>query len=270
MRDAMLVSKLVSSSEALYGVKKQEYKKLENVDEMFIRNMFNVPVSTPKESLYIETGKINVKIIIKMRRVMYWWHIVNLEKNEVLYKFYMAQKLNTSKDDWCQQLQRDKEDLGLHLEDEEAKCIKKETFRNIVKNKIEKFAEKYLLELKNSHTKTENIKFSGFKPAPYLMSKNLTTGEMRTLFQLRTRMIDVKGNFSSAHTNNMWCKLCHLFIETQQHLLECPEIRLRTKNLINFKEAEYEMVFGNLKNQEKIAKIYKIIIEARNDMIKKK
>ena len=66
----------------MYGVKKQEYKKLENVDEMFLRNMFNVPVSTPKESLYIETGKINVKIIIKMGRVMYWWHIVNLEKNE--------------------------------------------------------------------------------------------------------------------------------------------------------------------------------------------
>ena len=269
MRDAMLVSKLVSSSEALYGVKKQEFKKLENVDEMFFRNMFNVPVSTPKESLYIETGKINVKIIIKMRRVMFWWHIVNLEKNEVLYKFYMAQKLNISKDDWCQQLQRDKEDLGLHLEDEEVKGIKKETFRNIVKNKIEKFAEKHLLELKNSHSKTENIKFSGFKPAPYLMSKNLTTGEMRTLFQLRTRMMDVKGNFSSAHTNNMWCKLCHLFIETQQHLLECPEIRLRTKNLINFKEAEYEMVFSNIKNQEKIAKIYKIIIEARKEMVKK-
>ena len=139
----------------------------------------------------------------------------------------------------------------------------------MVNNKIEKFAGKYLFELKYSHSKTENIKFSGFKPASYLMSKNLTTGEMRTLFQLRTRMMDVKGNFSSAHTNNMWCKLCHLFIETQQHLLECPEIRLRTKNLINFKEAKYEMVFSNIKNQEKIAKIYKIIIEARKEMIKK-
>ena len=127
-----------------------------------------------------------------------------------------------------------------------------------------------MIELKNSHSKTENIEFCGFKPARYLMSKNLTTEEMRTLFQLRSRMIDVKGNFSSTHINNMWCKLCHLFTETQQHLLECPEIRLRTKNLINFKEAEYEMIFGNIKNQEKIAKIYKIIIEARKDILDKK
>ena len=149
---------------------------------------------------------------------------------------------------------KDKDDLNLNLEDEEVQCIKKEKFRSLVKNRIDKFAAKYLIELKNAHSKTENIEFCGFKPAQYLMSKNLTTEEMRTLFQLRSRMIDVKGNFSSTHINNMWCKLCHLFTETQQHLLECPEIRLRTKNLINFKEAEYEMIFGNIKTKKKLPK----------------
>ena len=101
---------------------------------------------------------------------------------------------------------------------------------------------------------------------PRTLQKN-TQEEVRTLFQLRTRMINVKGNFSSAHASNMWCKLCLLFTETQQHLLECPELRLRTKNLIDFKNANYEMIFSGLKNQEKIAKIYKILIAARSDML---
>ena len=99
------------------------------------------------------------------------------------------------------------------------------------------------------------------------MTKNLTTEEVKTLFQLRTRMIDVKGNFSSAHTNNMWCKLCNLFTETQQHLLECPELRMRTKKIIKFKEVEYRMIYGNLKNQEKVAKVFKILLEARKDIL---
>ena len=77
MRDSMLVSKLVSTSEEWYDVTKQEYKKLESVYEMFYRRLFNVQISTPKESLYMETGKIPIKYIIKMRRVMYWWHVVN-------------------------------------------------------------------------------------------------------------------------------------------------------------------------------------------------
>ena len=71
----------------------------------------------------------------------------------------------------------------------------------------------------------------------------------------------------SVQPNNMWCKLCLLFTETQQHLLECPFLRIRTKNLIDFKEADYPMIFENLKNQEKIAKNYKILIEARKDLM---
>ena len=80
-------------------------------------------------------------------------------------------------------------------------------------------------------------------------------------------MVDVKDNFSAGNTNNLWCKLCSLFKETQQHLLECPEIGHRTKNLVNFKELENQLVFGSLPKQEKIAKCYQIILEARKDLL---
>ena len=109
---------------------------------------------------------------------------------------------------------KDKVELDLNLEDKDIQCYTKEQFRNIVKQKIEKCAGKVLNQLKNSHSKTENLKSNGFEPASYLKSKNLTQEEVRTLFQLRTRMNNVKGNLSSAHTSNMWCKLCLLFTET--------------------------------------------------------
>ena len=67
----MLVSNLVSSSEVWYGITKKDYSKIENVDEMFIRRVFNVQSTVAKESLFIETGKMPIKYIIKMRRVMY-------------------------------------------------------------------------------------------------------------------------------------------------------------------------------------------------------
>ena len=267
MRDSILISKLVASSEIWYDVSKQEYKKLESIDEMFYRRLFNVQISTPKESLYIETGKLPIKFIIKTRRVMYWWHVVNSNKCEVLYKCYLAQKTNPSKGDWVEQLQRDKIELDLDLNDEQILAYTNEEFKRIVKSKAEKCATKYLMEQKISHSKSKDLSFNGFKPAEYLLTKNLTTEEVRTLFQLRTRMIDVKGNFSSAHTNNMWCKLCNLFTETQQHLLECPELRMRTKKIIKFKEVEHRMSFGNLKNQEKVAKVFKILLEARKDIL---
>ena len=112
-RDTNLVGKLVSSSEVWYNISKSEYQKLQAIDEMFLRRLFDVPVTTPKESLYLEGGKMPVKFIIKSRRLMYWWHIVRLEKNELLYKVYMGQKLNPNKDDWICQLEQDKKDLNL-------------------------------------------------------------------------------------------------------------------------------------------------------------
>ena len=66
----------------------------------------------------METGKLPIKFIIKTRRVMYWWHVVNSNKSEVLYK-YLAQKTNPSKGDWVEQLKRDKIELDLDLNDEQ-------------------------------------------------------------------------------------------------------------------------------------------------------
>ena len=217
-RDANLVSKLVSSSEVWYDVKKHEYKKLENIDEMFFRRMLEVPISVPKEGIYIEMGKMPVKYVIRIRRLMYWWHLVNLNSKEVLQKVYSAQKLNSSKGDWVVQLETDKKELKLNITDEELKNYKQEEFKMLIKRKVEILAGKHLEELRKSHSKTEKLVFNGFTPAAYLLSKNLTVHEVKTLFKLRTRMINVKANFSS-NQDNLWCKACLLFKETQEHLI---------------------------------------------------
>ena len=51
MRDSILVSKLVSSSEIWYNVTDSQYSKLEEIDEMFLSKIFEVPKSVPKLSL---------------------------------------------------------------------------------------------------------------------------------------------------------------------------------------------------------------------------
>ena len=90
---------------------------------------------------------------------MYWWHVVNSNKSEVLYKCYQAQKLNINKGDWIEQLNKDKVELDLQLTDEQIQSLSKEKFKSLVKSRIEKSAAKNLVELQNSHTKSENLDF---------------------------------------------------------------------------------------------------------------
>ena len=190
-----------------------------------------------------------------MKRMMYWWHLVHIDPSEVLSKFYVVQKLNRSKDDWVCQLEKDKKDLNLDWLDEKVKNYSKEQFRHLVKRRIEINAGKHLEGIRLSHSKTENIKFVGFKPAQYLLSKNLTIAEVKTLFKLRTRMVEVKDNFRNFHIENMWYRLCHLFSENQQHLLEWPVIRGNLKDIIKFQELEINMIFGKVCNQDFFLKL---------------
>ena len=76
-------------------------------------------------------------------------------------------------------------------------------------------------------------------------------------------MIDIKENFKSSHTNNMWCKTCSLFTETQQHLVDCQSIKNKLNGIVKFEELKYNMIYGKTKEQEFYDKNYTIILASR-------
>ena len=267
LRDSILISKLVFNSEIWYNLTDQQLVKLEQIDEMYFRQVFNVAKSTPREGLYLECGSLPIRFIVKIRRIMYYWHLVNRDSDELILKFYTAQSLDPSKGDWALQAMKDMKDINLHLDEEKIKTMSKERFKNIVKQKVEKMGIMYLEKLKNSHSKTEFLSMKKFSPQEYLKSKSLNISEVQNLFKLRNKMIDVKENFKSSSTNSMWCRVCYLFRETQHHLLDCSPIRTKLKDIINFESLSYNMIFGSLKNQEKFAKNYSIILSARQDIL---
>ena len=79
------------------------------------------------------------------------------------------------------------------------------------------------------------------KPANYLLSKNLSADEVRTLFKLRTRIMNVKGNFETGQAN-LCFRTCQLFRETQQHLLEGPSLQSS--------DFDCGMIYGTVSNQD--------------------
>ena len=121
--------------------------------------------------------------------------------------------------------------------------------------------------MKNSHSKTEFLNLKKFSPQEYLLSKTLKTVEVQNLFKLRNNMINVKENFKSSSINSMWCRICYLFRETQQHLLDCPPLRLKLSGIVDFDKLNYSMIYGTLKNQEYFTRNYSIILSARQDIM---
>ena len=144
---------------------------------------------------------------------------MHLNENELIYKFCYAQSLRPVKNDWALQILEDKKDLNLDISDEEMRKISKTRFQKILQSRIKENAAKYLIKTQSRQLKTKHLKISEkFMTAKYIHSKSMCTEEISTLFKLRSRTVDVKDNNESAHRENMWCRTCHLFPESQQHL----------------------------------------------------
>ena len=270
MRDAILISKMIYSSEIWYNITKQQYSKLETIDEMFLRKLLDLPSSTPRISLYSECGKTPIKYLIKTRRLMFYWHVLQLNSDELVFRFFTAQKLRPVKNDWVLQIEKDKADVGLeNMADEDIKKISNQKFKTFLKTKINQLKIKEFKEVQKKQSKTKNLMLrNSDSPTQYILSKNLCVKEVQTLFKLKTRMINVKNNSKTSNSEDMWCRTCSLFCETQEHLYICSEIRKHLPN-VKFENFNYDMLKRKVEEQEKFAKIYTLILQARKDILEK-
>ena len=97
LREAMLINGILFNSEIWYGVKESDLNQIEKVDEYLLRGIIKAHSKTPRAALYLETGCIPIRYIIKKRRLMYLHHILHRNPNELIYKVYMAQKRKSVK-----------------------------------------------------------------------------------------------------------------------------------------------------------------------------
>jgi hypothetical protein len=64
---------------------------------------------------------------------MYWWHIVRVNKSELISRAYSAQKLSAVSGDWVKLLETDKEEFKIHLTDEEVCKLSELKFKYYLK-----------------------------------------------------------------------------------------------------------------------------------------
>ena len=118
MRNAMFLNSVLTNSEVWYGLTEKDYTDLEKVDEYLLRKILNAHSKTPIEALYLETGSLPIRFVIKKRRISYLYHLLTRDTDELISKFYFAQKRKPVKDDWALTVKYDMIDIDLGLNEE--------------------------------------------------------------------------------------------------------------------------------------------------------
>ena len=75
MRNAILISSIISCSEIWYNITELQYRKLEQIDEMLLKKIFNFSSQIRIKVLYLELGLMLIRFIILLRRVIFLQHI---------------------------------------------------------------------------------------------------------------------------------------------------------------------------------------------------
>ena len=267
LREAMLLNGMQFNSEIWYGLKEEEVQKLASVDEYLLRSILGVPSKTPKEALFLETGCIPVKYLLKMRRIMYLHHIVRRPETELIRKFYEAQKSKISKGDWVQMVQENMKQINLKMSDLEIAKMSKNKFKKIVKKHITTAAFSELIRVKETHSKMQDTKYNKLEVQDYLKSDSgLSDARKQLLVKLRTRMYGVKVNFKN-HYENHQCRLCKAEMEDQPHLFMCQKLIENCESLAENTQVEYEDIFGTTNKQLKAMALFEKIHETRDKLI---
>ena len=93
LRQAMFVNGVLFKSEAWHNILDKDIVPLEKVDEALLRCILSAHSKTPLDALYLESGTVPLRFIIKSRRLMYLHNLLQKSENEMIKKIYEVQKV---------------------------------------------------------------------------------------------------------------------------------------------------------------------------------
>ena len=191
LRNSLLISSILSNSEVWYGVTQSDTNQLEQVDEMWFRNLFLCSRNVPKDLLYLEMGLVPISYIIKERRLMFLHHVLQQKTDSIVFRFFIAQMNSPTYKDWVSTVLGDLEELDIDIDIGEIQDMKKDKFKKIVKEKITNGAFQYLLNKKgeriSKNAKGKLLNYTELERSEYLTptENDFSIEDRKKLFKKR-------------------------------------------------------------------------------------
>ena len=70
------------------------------MDINLLKKVLNAHSKTASEAFFLELGRYPLKYVLSKRRLMYLWHVLHRDTDELIRKIYETQKCNHYKGDW--------------------------------------------------------------------------------------------------------------------------------------------------------------------------
>jgi hypothetical protein len=86
LRDAMFVNGILCNSEAWHAILEKHKEQFKVMDKSLLKSIIKAHPKVQNEFLYLETGAIPIREVIKSRRMRYLQNILKRPSTEILKK----------------------------------------------------------------------------------------------------------------------------------------------------------------------------------------
>ena len=142
-----------------------------------------------------------------------------------------------------------------------------EKYKNLIKITVRDEAFKEFKIMQANHEKGKNIHHENLsRTQKYMTTNKLNNKEVSLLFNLRCQSINgIKDNFHQMFKGNLKCDLCAIYVDSQEHLLQCQVLRQHIN--WNHEEIKYDHIYGSLQQQIEVTKLIHSLLEVRDRLL---
>ena len=193
-------------------------KKLEQLQQWFLRLVLQVGQGAPLASLGWETGLLSMKLRIWKEKLMMVMHLRQLGEETLAKKVYTEQRNNGYPGLVKETTKICKE---LHIEDCNTTLMSKAEYKVLLSQLLKVKDESLIREQAKEKSKCERIMREKYGKKDYI--SKLTIGEVRKFYRTRVGLLPFASNFKNdkrfARTN--WMCRCEKEKENQSHIRNC-------------------------------------------------
>ena len=97
---AILRGSILYAGECYYNLTENNLRRIERIEEQYIRKILKTPRSCPTSQLYLEFGLWPSRFELKKMRCLFLQQILKQEEQSQIFQFFNLQQKNSLKEDW--------------------------------------------------------------------------------------------------------------------------------------------------------------------------
>ena len=192
LRSSLLLNSILLNSEAWINLTNKNIRMLEQIDESFLSKILEADSNTSNTIKYLELGVYPIRFEVMKRKIIFLQYILQQEKTSMIYQVLKATLENPIKNDFIKTCTQYLCALDINMSFEEIEEMTERRLKNLVKDKTEKAAFRYLEKEKLKQTKITTMQHKKLEIQDYFIDGNCNIKLAKLIFKARSQTLDVK------------------------------------------------------------------------------